>query len=157
MDIIITGEIDSGKTTRMRQHFLENSRGDGFICKKTYCDQLCTGYDLERLSDGLSLPFIRLKGEYKQEERTIYSTGKYIFLEASFHRVSELIKEMIESNTDPIYIDELGPLELNREGFYQSVKDIKKHDLSIVTCVRQSCLEGIIELFNLEQVRILEV
>lgn len=157
MDIIITGEINSGKTTRMKKIFLKNSKGDGFICKKSYCDNLFTGYDIERLSDGFSLPFIRLKEEYNKKEGTIYSTGKYIFLETSFFRVTELIREMIERKTDPIYIDELGPLELNRECFYQSVKDIQKSNLSIVSCVRKGCLEEVQKLFNLSQARVIVV
>lgn len=157
MDTIITGEINSGKTTTMKRIYNESQRGDGFICQKSYCDSIFTGYDLIRLSDGFTLAFIRLKGEYNSHMQTIFSTGKYIFLKESFNRVLELIEDMMDSGIDPIYIDELGPLELKKECFYQTILDIKSRGFSLVTCVRHNSLEAIIKLFNFQEPLILDV
>ncbi len=141
MVTIITGEINSGKTTKMKSLYSESQ----------------TGYDLVSISQNDSIPFIREKEFSENTDDIIFNIGKYNFLEKGFLEVEKRITRLIDEQITPIYIDELGMLELQQKCFYKSVVNIMKNNVPLITCVRTSCLKQIIELFNFSEYRIIEV
>ncbi len=154
---IITGEINSGKTKKMKSLYSESKSGDGFLCNKIFKNSIHIGYDLVSISNKNIYPFIREKQYLKASDKTLFKTGKYYFLEKAFQSAEKKLVTLMQEKISPIYIDELGPLELQKKGFYRSVVNISKQDLPLIICVRKSCLQDIIELFNFTKYQIIEV
>lgn len=157
MVTIITGEINSGKTKKMKGLYSETRSGDGFFCMKTFKNNIHIGYDLVSISQNDSEPFIRKKQFLENSDKTIFNIGDYCFLEKSFYKAEETVAHLVKEKTGPIYVDELGLLELQKKCFYKSVVSIVKHNIPLITCIRKSCLQQIIALFNFNQYKIIEV
>jgi nucleoside-triphosphatase THEP1 len=154
---IITGEINSGKTNKMRDLYSKTQSGDGFLCMKTIKNNIHMGYDLVPISQNNSMPFIRKKQFLKKSDKIIFHIGDYYFFEKAFYEAEEIIIRLLKEKIDPIYIDELGLLELQKKCFYNSIVKILKHNIPLILCVRKSCLQSIINLFNFSKYKIIEV
>lgn len=141
----------------MKSLYSENQTGDGFLCKKTFKNNTHIGYDLVSISDNNSVPFIRKKQFLENSDEVIFNIGNYSFLEKTFYEAQEKLTRLLKEKISPIYIDELGLLELQKKCFYTSVLGITKHNIPLITCVRKSCLQQIIALFNFGEYRIIEV
>ena len=157
MVTIITGEINSGKTNKMRNLYSKTQSGDGFFCMKIIENNFHIGYDLVSISQNNSMPFIRKKQFLKKSDKIIFNIGDYYFSEKTFHKAEKIIIRLLKEKITPIYIDELGLLELQKKCFYNSVVKILKRDIPLIICVRKSCLLSIINLFNFNEYKIIEV
>lgn len=144
---IITGALDSGKTTYMKDLYDTNRKGDGILSLKHFENKDLTGYDLLHLRSGRQLPFIRLRENLPIDWREKYATGKYSFSAKAFHLAEEILR--IRS-TAPVYIDEIGPLEIfQKEGFYAILKELINKDNELFLSVRNSLLDEMTEVFSI--------
>ena len=154
---IITGEIDSGKTSKMQEIYASEKSGDGFLCVKRYSNYIHTGYDLLFLSEGRTVPFIRKREYLQNSEKTVFSTVKYVFIEKAFSQADMLIYRLVREGTSPVFIDELGPLELEKKCFYKSALSVIQNNIDLIASVRKSCLNEMILLLDISRYRIIEV
>jgi nucleoside-triphosphatase THEP1 len=155
--LLVTGEINSGKTAKMRELYKASDSGSGFLSVKIFDNSIHTGYDLLFLPDNYSMPFIRKKEYMNGNEKTVFKTGKYIFLKKAFDEAEKIINRNIINNNYTVYIDELGPLELEKKCFYKSALKVINSNIPLIASVRSSCLSGIIKLFKISRYRIIEV
>ena len=70
MITIITGKKGSGKTQLLEELYREQSFGVGCITKKVYHNDQWVGYDLVRLPDEATLPFIRFIAHQEMLQNT---------------------------------------------------------------------------------------
>lgn len=154
---IITGKINSGKTGKMLELYSETLTGGGFLCIKRIEDDIHTGYDLVFLPEDISMPFIRKNQFFKKSDKTVFNTGDYFFLKNTFMYAEKIISRLVKQKTGPVYIDELGLLELEKKCFYKSALKVIKKNIPLITCVRKNCLSSIIDLFKLKEYEIIEV
>lgn len=154
---IITGGVNTGKTTRLLSIYHELELGDGFINAKVYDAGQYTGQRIVRLSTGESVNF-SFKKEFIplnwDEEYTydVYSFSRRGLIFA-YNTVSDIILKKIE----PIFIDEIGPLELQRQGFFDILAMLLKLKREIYITVRDSCVESVIKEFNIEKYNTIQV
>ncbi len=151
MFYIITGKINQGKTTRILSIFAEKRAGDGFITPKLFEEGVFRGYSMVRLSSGESMPFIMLDGQEPANWKNATSYGKFVFSEQALAFAASIVDEIIKNGTSPVFIDEIGPLELAERGFYRAFEKIIATGRDVYVTIRESCVEDMIQKFNLTE------
>ena len=121
MIFILTGPVDSGKTTFLKRVIAELKKQkikmDGFLSEAIVKDQEKIGYDLVDLGDGKSVPFIRKSG--RQDWQRI---GPYFFIPEGLSRAKQIILRSREAEI--LVVDEIGPLELSGQGLWDVLEQV---------------------------------
>ncbi len=146
---IIKGNSNSGKTRYLKNLYKETPKGDGVLSLKYYEKDEFLGYNLLHLKTGEQKPFIRLKTKLPENWAGKHETGKYSFSLDGFQFAENILRNIDEA---PIYIDEIGPLEImQKEGFYQIVKDLLNKNMEIFLTVRDSLFDELIAVFSITE------
>mgnify|MGYP000282667603 FL=1 len=74
-------------------------------------------YDIVRLSNNDAQLLVIREDFYNGFEKVACKVGPYLFLEKSLTYVENEILKMIKNNVSPIYLDEIGQLELYDQCF----------------------------------------
>lgn len=142
---IVTGKIQSGKTTSL--FTFANSLGsvDGILAPII---------DEKRRLYHISSRTIKDFQADQRNNNTI-EVGKYSFYKESFKWANEKLIKGFESGPEWLIIDELGKLELRKEGLYESSKYIidkrKYTKTNIILVIRDYLLEQILEFYNINE------
>ena len=138
---ILTGAIQSGKTTKLIQW--SNNRNDVFGIltpamngKKVFMD----ANSREQFSM-----------EAGPEEKDILTIGRYTFSKTSFEKAITILQKAIKEKSGWLLVDEIGPLELRGEGFHNIVKEIlnSKTALNILFVIRDTILDEALKFYGL--------
>lgn len=149
---IISGEIDSGKTTKILRIYNDTTCGDGFITKKIYIDGTNAGQEIVRLSTGEGLVFSLKKCFVQENWKERHSYYDYSFSEKGMKFAEEIIESSIVKDIQPIYIDEIGPLEICYEqGLYNTFMNLLSSKKEIYVSVRYDCLDKFIKKFKIKE------
>lgn len=167
---IVTGNIDSGKTTFILTLYNELKRGSGFVSKKRFVGEGknldFTGYDLMNLNTGESVPLAYKAGFIPPVWDEVCRRGPYSFSRKGFKFGEEIIERFcdeigegckIEIEKEPVFIDEIGPLELNGLGFSQALRKILRSRKTLYIVVRSQILDDVIREFDIVSPQILVV
>ncbi len=149
MVTIITGKINSGKSCTILKHYKENKIGDGYISVKRMHYNKVHGYDLLRLSDSSIKHFVIREDYFNFNEKISCQIGPYIFLEKTLEYVESSIKEMIKNNVTPIYLDEIGQLELYDECFNHIFTYILEKNVDAIITVREDLIPKVLKKYNI--------
>ena len=154
---IITGNINSGKTTKLLSLYNELKTGDGFILPKIFIEGNYAGQQIVRLSTGVSIPFSFKRDYIPTYWDEKYRLDVYSFSHKGFEFASETIKHIVSNNISPIFIDEIGPLELEEKGFFQLLSQLLSRDYTMYISVRGFLLENVISKFKIKQYEFIRV
>ena len=147
MITIITGEIDSGKTSYLKKLYEKDSKGDGILSLKHYEADRCIGYDLFHLKSKEQVVFIRLKSQLLGSWNEKLKIGKYSFSCEGFAFAEKVLKNIDEG---PVYIDEIGPLEiLDKKGFYKRLKELINQNIDLFITIRSTLIDALHDEFEL--------
>src|SRR4030095_16341311 len=92
--------------------------------------------------------------EANDVEQEVVSIGRFKFSRAAFEKASQIIDHAI--NKGWLVIDEIGPLELNRQGFYEVLRNVlKNHSSYLLLVVREGLVEKVTELFELNRYEVI--
>jgi len=113
------------------------------------------GQDIVQLSTGKAVPFSRIIGAVPEgwDEESRYV--KYSFSHEGLSFARRIIEEAAQRHAPRVYIDELGPLELQRNGLYRSIVRLLQTDIDIVAVCRDACVKDIIALFSISEYKLL--
>jgi nucleoside-triphosphatase THEP1 len=168
---LISGEINSGKTSRIRNIFQQKEAGKagGFISRKLYQDNTICGYEIVSLPDGPSQNLAWLGNKVNRDNKSDWDNeidespesfpyGQFIFSQAGF-LWGELIIDRLLADKDitDIFIDEIGPLELQGRGFYSILLKALQSDKNLYIAVRTNCLKSFLEKFKIQKYKLLPV
>ncbi|MDD4347085.1 MAG: nucleoside-triphosphatase [Desulfitobacteriaceae bacterium] len=157
MIIIITGKIDAGKTTRLLSLYDHLKTGDGFALKKIITNGIHIGQEIYHLSTGQQKIFSLKKNYLPPLWDEIYNFGDFSFSAAGFDFSHKILLKALSSGVKPIYIDEIGPLELLGKGFSDALKLVVKNQTDLYLTVRDYCLTEVIKEFNINRYVVIEV
>lgn len=144
---LITGNSNQGKTSFIESLYEKHRRGDGIISVKAYKNSNFLGYDLKRLKTGEKIPLARTFADFDG----YYNYGKFFFSEKAFSFATKIFNKLISEGIEPLYIDEIGPLEIfENKGFYQSLQKILKTNKEIYLSIRIQLLEPFIKTFEID-------
>jgi len=150
MIFILSGEVESGKTTVL-QNFVAEIRAqkirlDGFLSLRVMDGNETAGYDLADIQEGESRPFLRRTGADDWQK-----VGPYYVLPGGLAQAEKIIRRSRE--TDFLIVDEIGPLELEGKGLWPFLKNALFNERRrILVVVRKSLLREFLK--NLAPVRI---
>jgi nucleoside-triphosphatase THEP1 len=157
MVFIITGGIDEGKTRKIQAIYRQMKKGDGWVSRKIFLNEEFVGYEIVKLSTGEKLPLAYKKENVPPGWDEIYSIGPFSFSKRAFEFAGKIIDEIIKKNINPVFIDEIGPLELQGKGFCPMLGKILKTQKDIYIVVRSHCVEDVIKRFNIQGYKILTI
>lgn len=149
MITIVTGGIDSCKTTKLTSLYAESGRGDGFAMIKRMAGRHVRGYDARRLATGVETPLVYRSGFEPDDLEVACSIGPYLFADAPFRVVKEQLRAMVSAGVAPIYFDEIGELELKGSGFDDVLKELVSSRLDLVVVVRDEFVSRVISRYGL--------
>lgn len=157
--ILLTGEVDSGKTSWCLSFSKANRGYDGVLLRKVYRDDRRIGYDAIRISSGRTVPFSRLQGSESPEWRPTECIGPFSVSEEGKQTANRWLLEALDSSACGLIIDELGPLELRGGGLAEAVRSVLQDgsSRSLILVVRRSCLTQVIRRFSLPEHHLVEV
>lgn len=154
---IITGKIDSGKTTKLIEIYKDIDRGDGFAIQKNIVQGVYIGQKIKRLSKNESMEFSYKKNSLPFDWDEQYSFNQYSFSEKGLMFARKIIDELLVKKIHPIFVDEIGPLELNGMGFADILVDLLKEEYELYLVIRDTCLNQVIKQFSINEYNLIEV
>jgi nucleoside-triphosphatase THEP1 len=157
MIIFITGKIGAGKTTRLLSLYNNMKTGDGFALKKIIINGIQIGQEIYHLSTGQQKVFSLKKYHLPSLWDEIYNYGDFSFSAAGFDFSHKILHKALSSGVKPIYMDEIGPLELQGKGFSEVLKSVLKKQTDLYLTVRDYCLTEVIKEFNINRYEVIEV
>ncbi len=145
MVMIFTGAIGSGKTTKLEKWVVRQKSIGGILMPV-----LAGERHLYSINSGKSVP-VEMHEEVSTDE--MVKTGKFNFSKKVFDWGNG---EILNSSKihDIIVIDEIGPLEMNKKGFYFSLKQIlenkdKLRNMNLILVIREGMIEQITKFFEI--------
>ncbi len=158
---IITGPRHCGKTSRLLSMFAANQSGDGFVSiKQIYPGgNQTSGYHLLHLSSQTSYPLARRSRirHSRFAPASPYRLGDFEFFPAAFTQSESLLALLIQNRIQPIYLDEIGLLELNDHGFAPILPRLIESGLDLVLSIRERYLAQTIAKFSLPSPTIIPI
>ena len=152
---IVTGPMNSGKTTRMKA-LQRKLGGDGFVMLKTMDGNQVKSYHAQRLSTGEKRLLVLRKGYSHDKFSEKTRIGPYRFDELTLNWVHTTMKQLIRNETTPLFLDEVGNLELCGEGFDATVKILKEARGTLYITVRTDLVDRVKRAYSLKNVRIIK-
>ncbi len=155
MVFIITGKRDSGKTTTLLNIYKEK-RGAGVVSIK----KREKGYDSYYLIfPGSAQEPVLLATENPEfkDKKDFFKFKRFYFNERAFKKARVFFTEMIALSISPLYLDEVGELELNGMGFHDICLKLMRLQTDVYVTVRDTNIERFLEVFKPEKYRILKV
>ena len=155
MITIVSGPIDSGKTTRLAKHFAEHGRGDGFLSEKFYQDGRVQGYLARRLSTHETWPWL-LRDEFAST--SFPKEARIGPFHANLETLAVMEKAyaaMMEQGVSPIYLDEIGEWELSGQGFDSIFRKLLSSKGDLLVAVRKELVTQVIAHYGLKDYLIL--
>ncbi len=149
MVTFIVGPVNSGKTTRMAALYKEKG-GDGVLCPKVLDGDIHQGYDLVHLRTGEATPFARFKSTLPADWDEAFTFGPYSFSAKAQGKAAHIIGKAIETGISPVFLDEIGPVELEERGFANLFRALIKSDTNTIVSVRDFLLDQIITFFDIK-------
>lgn len=146
MIYIITGPVNSGKSTYLLSLYNRSKIGDGFYLKKLFDGQTYIGQEIICLSTNISMPFSYLHNYIPTNWDEAYRYDKYSFSLSAF----AYARNISDSYADPFFLDELGPLEIQNKGLYDIFNKLLAANNDIYVVIRDNCLSDIINKFDLK-------
>jgi len=157
--VIITGGIDSGKTTWCIENLVEgNAQIDGVLSLKVFRHTKRIGYDILRAKTGERFPLARLRGCIPLGCRERLELGIFSFCMSAFRKAEEWFEDI--GPMESFVIDEVGHLELKGEGFHDLAVSIlgKRHLFeNIYLVVRKSLVESVAFDLNISDYTLIDV
>jgi len=149
MNLVITGEVGSGKTTWCRKYTAKlTSSGfsvGGVLCPAAYDENGRTGYDILDLRTGMQVPLgTRDLTQVRLGERV----GNYILFTSGLDFARQAIAESLQAGSEVIFLDEIGPLELSGGGLAEMAKRAHKEAPNTISVVRKSIVTEFMKKFG---------
>ncbi len=155
MVTIISSAINTGKSTYMRRLFSQMPEADGFICIKTFTDDVHTGYNLLHLPTEAQICFIRKLDFLEPDWQEACVIGEnYSFNQAGFDFAEKIVEAAISRQASHFFLDEIGPLELQGKGFARIFRRLLKAKIDLTVAVRIHLLDKVRSEFKLDDCKI---
>jgi nucleoside-triphosphatase THEP1 len=145
---ILTGEKHSGKTTRLLNAIQNRDNVYGILTPDIDGQRFFMDIRTKEL-----FPM-----EAQADEPNALVIGKYRFNEQAFQKAIAILEEESKRGKGWLIIDEVGPLELKKSGFYNVIlKLLRQHnEMKIVAVIRNGLVEELTQLFGITNYTIIE-
>lgn len=146
---LVVGKIGGGKSSLLQAIYTTLGYGDGVINQRVYHNGSWIGQNITRLSTGEKSLFSIRDGYASPDWDELWHLGTLSFSRSGMSFAESVIEEIIEEGVVPVFIDEIGPLELNELGFHQQFLQLLNLGRSLYVAVREECLDNVVRKYNL--------
>jgi len=80
-----------------------------------------------------------------------------LFFRESFIFADSVIEEIIENKINPVFIDEIGHLELKKKGYHKTFKKILNDNRTIYITVRNKLVKDVIDFYSINNYALIRV
>ncbi|RED46853.1 NTP hydrolase family protein [Winogradskyella eximia] len=153
MIYILTGAVRTGKTTALLEWCKNRDDVDGVLCPDNAEGKR---YFLE----------VKSKNEFELETEldteAIIEIGNFKFLKSGFEKANAyLLAVALENESQYLIIDELGKLELRKEGLHDSAEKLisnyeSNENKHLILVVRDYLLDTVLTHYSISEYKILE-
>ena len=155
MVYLITGKMNQGKTTRTIEIASKIISSDGFVSLKTMNQGNVVKFDVMKLSTKESKLLAVTKPYYNKQFKVTQELGPYLFNDEVFNWVNSEILMMIDNHVKALFLDEVGKLEIDGYGFYQTIKQMLLADCDCYFTIRDHFIPMFIDQFKIKTYQIL--
>ena len=145
---IITGDRQSGKTTRLLKHIetLKNSCVSvaGIIAIGTFKNDIRNSFSLKDISTNTEKAFMSTS-----ECNNCEKIGRFYINNETYKWGVMVLENAIKSDVNTIVIDEIGMLELNEKGWYSVLVKALNTNKNIVITVRNKFADDVAVKFGI--------
>ena len=154
MVTIITGGIGAGKTTRMLSLYKQTRQGDGLALPKIYSGETYVGQRLLRLSSMDGPVFSIREGHIPPGWTEACRIGPFSFSQEGLTFFDAAAEEIYRGGISPVYLDEIGPLELSGRGFDPWLRRFLAADRALFIAVREGSLQAVLKKYEIVEYRL---
>lgn len=164
--LILTGGIDSGKTSWCLAHVQAHPGCDGVLLRKVLSGGRRgggrVGYDAQRIASGSRVPFARRVGAELAGWREAERVGEFSVSAAGKRMANRWLLEALARAPRTLIVDEIGPLELAGGGLVESLGPVLADracppEGELILVVRRHCLTQVVDRFGLRGYRLIEL
>ena len=149
MITLVTGEIDAGKTSYLRERASQTGAA-AWLSVKSF-----PGYDLVMLPAGRRIPLARPTGS--DVPRGWFPFRRFFFNPAAFAAAESCWAALDGPPPRELILDEVGPLELEGRGFAPLLRIFLAAGVDLAVSVRPSLLEAVPGYFGFSPDRIIRL
>lgn len=140
MITLVTGLKNTGKSSYLYNWFCREPVGFGVLSIKRFEGEVHSGYDLLFLPICKKVNLCTRMNESYTGCKEDLVRGNYIFDQSAFDQAYQFIQENLYYKKEPIWLDEIGILEIDGKGFWPIIKMIQPMDIELRLGVRLSCV-----------------
>ncbi len=156
MNTIVIGKINDNKTTTMLELYKKRGIGDGFVSIKHMIQDTVHSYDAMQLSTHEQRLLIKRDIFYDDDFKVCCKLGPYYFSDETMAWIKETMLTLARRGVTPLYLDEIGMLELENKGFHDLLKTLLSKDIDLVLSVREDLVDKIINHYHLDDVTLIK-
>lgn len=145
----ISGKMNDGKTTSLISTYRESGVGEGFALIKVMKDSKVHSYIARKLSSDEERLFIIRDSWLAEDFDQVCKIGPYCFSKSTLRWIESTIKEAVREGVSPIYLDEVGVLELQGEGYSDLIKFLVKERIDLYLTIRDDLLKKVMTYFDI--------
>ena len=154
---IISGPVGSGKTAQVFKIIgglkLGSISVSGLYCPRILDGESTIGYDIVDIQTNERAEFLRMTNDVK-----LIKVGRYSILTEGLEVGKNALNVSKNMKNQLIIIDEVGNLELENLGWTSQIDDLlKDNSLHLLFTVRDSCVERVIQKWNLNSYILLKI
>lgn len=151
---IVTGRINSGKTSKLLKLYDDLQKGDGFVSIKNMENDKVLSYDVMQLSNRQKQLLV-LREDYLTDDWYEYCRiGPYSFSKNTIHFVERKLRELMKEKVSPIFLDEIGPLELEGKCFHRIFSELLQEGCELYITVREDSIYEVINKYHISHERV---
>lgn len=155
--IIVTGEREGGKTrflNELFENFLKKGKSvGGFLSLGTFNNEGERDFELMDLSSGIKIPLAS-----RSPSNSYLLLGRFFFNPLAIKFGNEIILNAMNKNVDVIIMDEIGPVELEGNAWFNALnKVLSEYEGKLFISVRKRLVEAVIEKFSLRNATVIDI
>ncbi|MBI1933878.1 MAG: hypothetical protein HYS24_15205 [Ignavibacteriales bacterium] len=142
---IVTGKVHTGKTTRLFAFVNSHKSVDGILVPVIHDKRMIYNISSKELK----------QLEVDNNSNKCISVGKYNFLNESFSWANKKLIDGFSKNPEWIILDEIGKLELEKKGLFESadfiLTNFRNTKTNIIFVIRDYLLDAVLKSFKLNE------
>ena len=157
MIFLITGAVNQGKSTYLLNLYQRLSQGDGFYNRKIYDQNRFIGQEIIHLATGEARLLSIIDGFQSPKWCEECHYGRFSFSKEGLDFGRNIIHNALSRQIQPIFIDEIGPLEICGKGFSKILTILLSSSIELYLVVREKCLDSVLNKFEITDYNIIPV